>query len=92
MPLRNKVAVITGSANGIGAAIAEVFADNGASLLLLDRDSKGNARTAAHLGSRTRIVDFALDLRDRPAIDIACGRLQAHITAGCHLAFVGVPY
>jgi 3-oxoacyl-[acyl-carrier protein] reductase len=71
MLLRNKVVVITGSANGIGRAIAEVFADNGASLLLLDRDAEGNRRTASDLQSRTRVLDVALDLRDRPAINAA---------------------
>ncbi|HEX4232205.1 MAG TPA: SDR family NAD(P)-dependent oxidoreductase [Bryobacteraceae bacterium] len=71
MLLRNKVAVITGSATGIGQAIAGVFAENGASLVLLDRDAEGNRRTASDLQSRTRVLDVALDLRDRPAVDAA---------------------
>ncbi len=71
MLLRNKVAAITGSATGIGQAIAGLFAESGASLLLLDRDSEGNRRTAADLRPRARVLDVALDLRDRPAIDAA---------------------
>jgi 3-oxoacyl-[acyl-carrier protein] reductase len=71
MLLANKVAIITGSANGIGEAIARLFAENGASLLLLDRDAEGNRRTADHLKSKTRVLDVALDLRERPAIDAA---------------------
>jgi 3-oxoacyl-[acyl-carrier protein] reductase len=71
MLLRNKVAVITGSATGIGQAIAGVFADNGASLVLLDRDAEGNRRTASELKSRTRVLDVTLDLRERSAINAA---------------------
>jgi 3-oxoacyl-[acyl-carrier protein] reductase len=71
MLLGNKVAVITGSANGIGEAVAQLFADHGARLLLLDRDGDGNRRTAEELRSKTQVLDFALDLRERPAIDAA---------------------
>jgi 3-oxoacyl-[acyl-carrier protein] reductase len=71
MLLRNKIAVITGSATGIGQAIAGLFAESGASLLLLDRDTEGNRRTAAGLRSRAQVLDVALDLRERPAIDAA---------------------
>lgn len=34
--LNGKVALITGAVQGIGLAIAELFADKGASLLLID--------------------------------------------------------
>ena len=79
MLLRNKVAVITGSATGIGQAIAALFADNGASLVLLDRDAEGNHRTAADLRSRARVLDIALDLRDRPAIYAAIQATHAQL-------------
>ena len=79
MPLRNKIAVITGSATGIGRAIADLFAESAAGLLLLDRDGEGNRRTAAELRSRTRVLDVALDLRDRPAIDAAIESAQRQL-------------
>ena len=79
MPLRNKIAVITGSATGIGRAIAGLFAESAAGLLLLDRDGEGNRRTAAELRSRTRVLDVALDLRDRPAIDAAIESAQRQL-------------
>jgi 3-oxoacyl-[acyl-carrier protein] reductase len=79
MLLRNKVAVITGSANGIGQAVAALFAENGASLLLLDRDAEGNRRTAGDLRSTARVIDVALDLRDRPAIDAAIDAAQTQL-------------
>jgi len=47
MKLEGKVVIITGAAAGIGAATAQLFARNGASLVLVDLDEKGLAQTAA---------------------------------------------
>jgi NAD(P)-dependent dehydrogenase (short-subunit alcohol dehydrogenase family) len=43
MRLANKVAVITGAADGIGAATAELFAEHGASVVIGDIDDSGGA-------------------------------------------------
>jgi len=73
MLLTNKVALITGSANGIGQATATVFAAQGAALVLLDRNGEANQRTASELrtNSKSAVLEFTLDLRDRSAIDAA---------------------
>ncbi|MFT4039234.1 MAG: SDR family NAD(P)-dependent oxidoreductase [Thermomicrobiales bacterium] len=47
--LNNKTAIITGAASGIGAGTAAVFAEQGARLVLVDRDADGLARVAAGL-------------------------------------------
>ena len=39
--LRNKVAIVTGSARGIGAAVAALFASEGARVVGLDRQPAG---------------------------------------------------
>lgn len=49
MRLRNKVAIITGAASGIGAGTAEVFAEQGARLVLVDLDGEGLAAVANSL-------------------------------------------
>jgi 3-oxoacyl-[acyl-carrier protein] reductase len=72
MLLNGKVALITGSATGIGNAVARLFAEHGARLVLIDRNREQNEATAAELekvGATVRAVN--LDLRDRPAIDAA---------------------
>lgn len=44
--LQNKTAVITGGGSGIGRAISEMFARQGARVIILDRDEPGAAGTA----------------------------------------------
>ena len=57
--LAHRRVVITGSARGIGAAIAGTFAAEGATLVLLDRDGDQCQATAAALGATAMVVDLA---------------------------------
>lgn len=50
--------LITGAAGGIGGAIAEAFAAQGASLTLTDRDHDALRATAARFGAATRTADL----------------------------------
>lgn len=58
MELRGKTALITGGAGGIGRAIAEVFAREGAKLLLTDFSASG-AQTAQTLGATFLQADLS---------------------------------
>ena len=72
MLLTGKVALITGSATGIGNSVARLFAEHGASLILIDRNQQPNEATAAELErAGVKVKAVCLDLRDRPGIDAA---------------------
>lgn len=77
--LSGKTAVITGASAGIGAAIAERFAEEGASVLLTDISEEGGLALAQRLGQRFLRADMA-STADRNALfeDVASawGRLD----------------
>jgi 3alpha(or 20beta)-hydroxysteroid dehydrogenase len=52
--LEGKVALVTGAARGIGAAIARRFTDEGARVLITDADDEGVSALAAELGAQAR--------------------------------------
>lgn len=85
MKLRNKTAVVTGAGRGLGRAIAEAMADQGASVILVSRsedqlqevaeainNSGGRAEVfPADISSRHQVARLAGFIQDRfPAIDI----------------------
>ena len=58
----NKVALVTGAASGIGAALTQALANRGAQLICADRDGDGAARTADAIGNSARAL--VCDLAD----------------------------
>jgi len=56
MKLQDKVAVITGGAQGIGAACVTRFAAEGAKVLFVDRDANAGAELADSLGDRVAFL------------------------------------
>jgi NAD(P)-dependent dehydrogenase (short-subunit alcohol dehydrogenase family) len=73
--LTGQVALVTGAANGIGRAIAMLFAENGAALTIADIDIKGARRVCAEL---PRAIAVELDVRDEMAI---AGGIHATLAA-----------
>ena len=63
--LDDKVAIVTGSARGIGRATAEILIEHGAKVLINDLDGDVAQQTASELGGET--VVFAGDLTDPAA-------------------------
>lgn len=52
MRIKNKVAIITGAASGIGEATALLFSDEGAKVVVADLDAVGGNNTAAQIRER----------------------------------------
>ncbi|MCX6370481.1 MAG: SDR family NAD(P)-dependent oxidoreductase [Solirubrobacterales bacterium] len=63
--LDDKVAIVTGSARGIGRATAEILSEHGAKVLINDLDGDVAEQTASEIGGET--VVFAGDLTDPSA-------------------------
>lgn len=69
MTIKDKVAVLTGAASGIGAALARLLAARGAALALIDRDQDGLKRVAAEARLFGAVVStHGADLADPAAI------------------------
>jgi NAD(P)-dependent dehydrogenase (short-subunit alcohol dehydrogenase family) len=56
MKLQDRVALVTGGANGIGAACARRFVAEGAQVVLVDRDEAAGTALAAELGAAAHFV------------------------------------
>lgn len=68
MKLKDKIAIITGGASGIGAATARLFAAEGAKLALVDQSEEGLARVAAGLDAITIAADVSSDAQARAGV------------------------
>jgi short-subunit dehydrogenase len=71
MEMDGKVVVVTGASMGIGEAIAKVFADAGASVVLLSRDASRSEAARHRVGHTDRTLAMACDVRNREEIDRA---------------------
>lgn len=66
MVLDSRVALVTGGASGIGAAIARKFCQEGASVAVCDIDDVTGAKTVEECGSKARF--FKLDISDEDQV------------------------
>jgi short-subunit dehydrogenase len=78
MDIAGKVVVVTGASMGIGEAIAKIFVDHQASVVLLSRDSGRVDAARARIGRTERTMAMTCDVRHREEIDRAVGLALHH--------------
>ena len=84
-----RVVMVTGAAQGIGAATALQLAGEGATLALIDRDADSLAGTVAQLRAGGAMVwARALDLSDAAAVETAVAEIERDLGTIEHLAHV----
>jgi short-subunit dehydrogenase len=69
MELQGIIVVITGASMGIGEAIAKIFAEQGASIVLLSRDATRAEAARTRIGHSERTIALACDVRHAEEID-----------------------
>ncbi len=77
--LTGKVVVVTGASMGIGEAIAKIFVDHGATVVLLSRDAGRVEAARARIGHPERTLAMPCDVRHREDIDRAIGLTLHHL-------------
>lgn len=75
--LSGKVAIVTGGGQGIGRGIAEVYAEAGARVAILDCDVEAATATASELG----VLFVEADVSDEPSVERALERVVAEFRA-----------
>jgi short-subunit dehydrogenase len=78
MELSGKVVVVTGASMGIGEAIAKIFADHVASVVMLSRDAGRVEAAHGRVGHGERTLAMACDVRHREDVDRAIGLTLHH--------------
>jgi 3-hydroxybutyrate dehydrogenase len=69
MQLKDRVAVVTGAAGGIGQEIARTFAREGAKVVIADRNHAGATAAAAELGGTDVAIGVGMDVTDEAQVD-----------------------
>jgi 3-hydroxybutyrate dehydrogenase len=80
MSVKNKVALVTGAASGIGKRIAEVLADNGAHIAVADINLAGAQAGAEEIRKRgVKATALAMDVTDEAAVESGVAKTVADL-------------
>ncbi len=77
MRLTGKVAMVTGSSRGIGNAVAQKFLEQGAKVILIDRDEAGVQKSIEDMKQYGDAVGYAMDVTDRARVQEVFGKIVA---------------
>jgi sorbitol-6-phosphate 2-dehydrogenase len=74
--LDGKIALVTGGAQGLGSALCERLAREGAHVAVADLNREGAERTAAEIGSQTgrRTIGLSVDVTDEAQVEAMVAR------------------
>lgn len=73
-PLDGRIVYVSGAARGIGAAVARVFSNAGATLYLVDRDAEPLTELANQLDAASEVVDVANEQAVRRSVQTCAQR------------------
>ena len=79
-----RVAIVTGAAQGIGAGTAKRFAEEGASVAILDLDEEKAAATAAGLGGEAKAIGVGCNVSNGESVGAAVSRVVEEL-GGLHI-------
>lgn len=71
MRLNGKIAIVTGAASGFGRGIAELFAQQGAKVVIADRNGEGAAQVASAIGGQA--VPVEVDVTRKADVEAMVG-------------------
>src|SRR5437016_7498027 len=74
MRLKDKVAIVTGAASGIGKEIAKAFVREGARVVIADLNQKAADATAAELGDTRKVLGVVMDVTDEQHVEAGVAR------------------
>ena len=77
MRLKDKVAIVTGAASGIGKEIARTYAREGARVVIADLDQKAADATATELGGAGKALGVAMDVTNEQQVEEGVARTVA---------------
>ena len=74
MRLKDKVAIVTGAASGIGKEIAIAFAREGAKVVIADLNQKAADAAAAELGDARKAIGVVMDVTNEQQVEAGVAR------------------
>jgi NAD(P)-dependent dehydrogenase (short-subunit alcohol dehydrogenase family) len=83
--LKDRVAVVTGAASGIGLAVAQALVTGGMRVVMADVDAERVAAEAAALQQPDSVLALMVDVRDSASVD-AVARMAVEHFGGLHVA------
>ena len=75
MRLKNRIAVVTGAAGGLGEAVAHLFAQHGAGVIAADLNSRGALQTSKSIRDKGDLAhSIEVDVSDVKSVENLIGQ------------------